>query len=214
MSLAIRPITSLVARAAGQELPTYVTREQALGVVAAATTQRHRLLVRTLWESGGRVSEVLRLRRGDVDRIEASLVLINLKQRDPKRRRKVVYVSRELAIELDIFARDLRMAATAYYFSSQKSDGQPMSRQQCWEIVTRLSRAAGVHVLDGQTLRAATGLDFRHGAAIDMLRGGTPFPEVGAQLGHARADTTLIYTRLVSAERRAYADRRFGAVNG
>jgi len=34
-----------------------------------------------------------------------------------------------------------------------------------------------------------------------------PLSEVSQQLGHARIDTTTIYTRLTNRERRRYADR-------
>jgi integrase len=52
------------AAAAGARLPAYVTREQAPGVIAAAASTRDRLLFECLWQTGGRVTEVLRLRRG------------------------------------------------------------------------------------------------------------------------------------------------------
>jgi integrase len=210
MTLAVRPTSALVARATGSALPPYVTREQALAVINAAATTQHRLMVQSFWETGGRVTEVLSLRRCDVDREQASLILINRKQKDPKRRRKVVYVSRDLVAQLGALAADRRMRPIDFYFTSQKSDGRPMSRQQCWELVTRYSRLAGVEVEEAGQLRPANGLDFRHGAAIDMLRSYVPFSEVGQQLGHSRADSTLIYTRLVAKERREFADRRFG----
>jgi len=68
--------------------------------------------------------------------------------------------------------------------------------------------AAGV-LLPGQdgALRPATGLHFRHGAAVHQLRAGVPLSEVQQQLGHARIDTTTIHTKLSNPERRAYADR-------
>ena len=55
--------------------------------------------------------------------------------------------------------------------------------------------------------RPATGLAFRHRAAVHQLRAGVPFTEVQQQLGPARVDTTTIYTKLTNPERRSYADR-------
>jgi integrase len=210
VALALPPSSALVARSIGSALPAYVTRPQALAIIDAARTTQHRLMIQAFWESGGRVTEVLYLRRCDVDRDGAALVLVNRKQRDAKRRRKVVFVSRALVAQLGALAADRRMRPTDYYFTSQKSDGRPMSRQQCWEIVTSYSREAGVEVEDNGVMRPASGLDFRHGAAIDMLRSLAPFSEVGQQLGHSRPDSTLVYTRLVAPERREFAARRFG----
>ena len=48
---------------------------------------------------------------------------------------------------------------------------------------------------------------YRHGAAVCQLRAGVPLTEVQQQLGHARIDTTTIYTKLTNSERRSYADR-------
>jgi site-specific recombinase XerD len=79
---------------------------------------------------------------------------------------------------------------------------------QLWRLVTGCARRAGVGVdLADGTRRPVSGLDFRHGAAVHQLRAGVPLAEVSQQLGHAWLDTTLIYTKLTSAERRAYADR-------
>jgi integrase len=200
--------TAIVARAGGDALPAYVTAEQARAVVDAAVTTQHRLLLECLWQSGGRVSEVLRLRRCDVDQAEGALVLENLKQRRRERRRKLVYVSGGLVAQLLAYCKDARIGATGYLFFSRQSRGEPMARQHAWRLVTRYALAAGVRVVgrDGQ-LRPATGLDFRHGAAVHQLRCGVPLSEVSQQLGHARIDTTTIYTRLTNAERRRYADR-------
>jgi integrase len=154
------------------------------------------------------VSEVLRLRRCDVDQAEGALVLENLKQRRRELRRKLVYVSSSLVAALLAYCRDARLGPTAPLFFSRQSGGAPMARQHAWRLVTRYAQAAGVRVVgrDGE-LRPATGLDFRHGAAVHQLRCGVPLSEVSQQLGHARIDTTTIYTRLTNAERRRYADR-------
>jgi integrase len=71
--LAPRPAAAPVGGAAGARLPSYVIREQARAVINAAATTRDRLLLETLWQMGGRVTEVLRLRRCDVDEREGAL---------------------------------------------------------------------------------------------------------------------------------------------
>jgi integrase/recombinase XerD len=198
-----------LARAQGSRLPAYVTAEQARAVIDAATRTRDRLLVETLWQTGGRVSEVCRLRRCDVDRTEQALRLTNLKQRRPGRV-KLVYVSPSLVAALLASCRDAKVAPPGPVFAtSYRGALRPLSRQMAWKLVTGLAAAAGVAVVDTATgaLRPATGLDFRHGAAVHQLRSGVPLTEVSQQLGHARVDNTAIYTRLTNAERRRYADR-------
>ena len=46
ISLLPRPAASLLAEAAGEHLPSYVTREQGRAIINAATTQTQRLLDR------------------------------------------------------------------------------------------------------------------------------------------------------------------------
>ena len=108
--------TSL-ASALGAGLPTYVTREQARAIINAAETTIHRLLLETLWQSGGRVTEVLRLRPCDLMLEEGALVLLNLKQRQRARQRKLVYVSRDLVAQLRALARDARLPTTGCFFA-------------------------------------------------------------------------------------------------
>ena len=122
--------------------------------------------------------------------------------------RKLVYVNSGLVAALLAYCRDARLGPADVLFFSRQSGGAPMARQHAWRLVTRYARAAGVRVVGQDSrLRPATGLDFRHGAAVHQLRAGGPLSEVQAQLGHARIDTTTVYTRLTNAERRRYADR-------
>jgi integrase len=206
-SLARRPAASLVAEAAGEHLPSYVTREQARAIINAATTQTHRLLLECLWQSGGRISEVLRLRPCDLDEREGALVLENRKQKCGSRKKRV-YVSTDLVAQLQVLARDARVGSRSCFFRSAKSGQQPMSTVHAWRIVTACSRRAGVQVegADG-VLRPANARDFRHGAAVNQVQQGIPLSEVQQQLGHARIDSTTIYTRLANPERRRLADR-------
>src|SRR6266568_8339148 len=204
-ALARRPAASVVAEASGEHLPSYVTRDQARAIINAATSQTHRLLLlECLWQSGGRISEVLRLRRCDVDQTE---VLENRKQKKGNRRKRV-YVSADLVAQLQILARDQRLGYRGFYFRSAKSGDLPMSGAHAWRIVTASSQRAAVHVDDGRgRLRLANARDFRHGAAVNQVQQGIPLSEVQQQLGHARIDSTTIYTKLANPEWRRLADR-------
>jgi integrase len=148
------------------------------------------------------------LRRCDVNPAEGALRLVNLKQRRRDRAAKLAYVSSGLVAALLAYCSDARVSPAGPVFASRRGAHGAITRQQVYNVVTALSREAGVAVVgrDGR-LRPATGLDFRHGAAVHQLRAGVPLSEVSQQLGHARLATTAIYTRLTNAERRRYADR-------
>jgi integrase/recombinase XerD len=167
------PATAVVARAGGDGLPSYVTAEEARRVIDAAESTRDRLLLETLWQTGGRVSELARRRRCDVEPAEGALRLQNLKQQRRAMAAKLVYVSSGLVAALLAYANDARIPPTGSLFRSRQGGGMPMTRQNVWQIVTRCALRAGVRVVgrDGE-LRPATGLDFRHGAAVHQLRAG------------------------------------------
>jgi len=83
-ALAQRPAAAIIAAAAGPHLPTYITRDQARAIINAGETTMHRLLLETLWQTGGRVTEVLRLRLSDLVEAEGALRLTNLKTAPPR----------------------------------------------------------------------------------------------------------------------------------
>ena len=202
-----RPSVALTLARAASGVPAYVTADQVAAMVACATTTRDRLLLRTLWESGGRVSEVASLRLCDIDRTEGALQLTNLKQRGPRRHVKLVYISRDLAGALLALARDTRLGHDGHLFRSRQSGEGHLTRQQVLRIVNRLAVDAG-GIVQGRTgPRPACGLDFRHGSAVHLLRSGVPLTEVQSHLGHARVDTTTVYLRLTNRDRRSIADR-------
>jgi integrase/recombinase XerD len=206
-SLPPRPAAAMVARVAGERLPAYVTRDQARVIINAATTLSHRVLLECLWQSGGRVSEVLRLRPCDVDPVEGALMLENRKQKRGHRRKRV-YVSSDLVAQLQLLARERRVGYRGSLFGSAKSGDRPMSTVHAWRIVTACSRRSGTYVEGGDGVpRPANGRDFRHGAAVNQVQQGVPLSEVQQQLGHARIDSTTIYTKLANPERRRLADR-------
>jgi integrase len=207
VALATRPVVSLVAESAGSSLPRYVLPDQARAIIDAAHTTAHRLLLETLWQSGGRISEVLRLRPCDLDAQEGALRLANLKQRTRANRTKLVYVSPSLVADLRRLAADARIPATGHLFGARRHVG-PVSRQYAARLVACYALASGVLLptADGR-LSPATARDFRHGAAVHQVRSGVPLSEVQQQLGHARIDTTTIYTKLANTERRMIADR-------
>src|SRR5919205_2733407 len=68
--------------------PEGLSPEEVRAVIAAASCERDRLLLRVLWATGGRISEVLALRPRDVHR--DSLVLPNRK--NPNQTTKCVFL--------------------------------------------------------------------------------------------------------------------------
>jgi integrase len=119
--------------------------EDVQAVIGAAVCERDRLLMRVLWATGARISEVLALRPMDVHR--DSLVLPNRK--NPSRDTKQVYLPgghQDLPGELLLWTREQHISDDGWLFPG-RFPGRPLSRMQAWAIVRAASERAGVQVL-------------------------------------------------------------------
>lgn len=162
-------------------------------VIDAAGSERDRLLLRVLWATGARISEVLALRPLDVQRDH--LVLANRK--NPSQPVKRVFLpagQADLPGALLIWANEHGLGPRAPLFFSRKrgADGrlQALRRGQAWIIVKTASERAGVRVL---ALRPS-----RHGAV------GEPAPVHPHLFRHARVRQIVRTTRsLPLAQRQA-----------
>src|SRR5262249_246729 len=119
-------------------------------VIAAAGSERDQLLLRVLWATGARISEVLALRPSDVRR--DSLVLPNRK--NPNRTVKWVFLpGAELGLtgELLLWAKENGVADDEPLFFSRERTGdgsrRSLQRGQAWLIVKQASARAAVGVL-------------------------------------------------------------------
>jgi integrase len=155
--------------------PEGLSPEEVRAVIAAACSERDRLLLRALWATGARISEVLALRPMHVRR--DSLVLPNRK--NPNLTVKRVFLpGAELGLtgELLLWAREQGIADDEPLFFSRKRtpDGsrRPLQRGQAWLVVKQASDRAAVRVL---ALRAS-----KHG------RAGEPAPVHPHLFRHAR----------------------------
>jgi integrase len=177
--------------------PEGLTPEEVKAVIAAAATERDRLLLRVLWATGGRVSEVLALRAQDVRR--DALVLPNLK--NPSRPVKTVFLSagdQDLPGELLLWQKAEGFADGAPRFASRKrgADGRvrAIGRVQAWRLVKAASERAQVRVLalresrDGLAGAPAPVHPhlFRHARVRQLVRQTKSLPLAQKQAGWAR----------------------------
>jgi integrase len=162
-------------------------------VIAAATCERDRLLLTTLWATGARISEVLALRPKDVRR--QGLVLSNRK--NPSRPVKTAHLAAAYASlpgELLFWARehDLEDDEPLFFSRQRGPDGRrkAVDGVRAWQVVKAASERADIHVL---ALRASS-----HG------RVGEPAPVHPHLFRHARVRQIVRHTKsLALAQKQA-----------
>ena len=170
--------TVLKNRRTKRKLPDYVSEdiiEKAIG------NGRDGLIVRLMYASGLRISELLNLRVSDILFSEG---FIRVKGKGSKER--VVPVDdKTLRLLREYLRREGQRGSRDFVFLSNRR--KPFTRQGMWKLIKRQFRKLGVD-LKPHTLR--------HMFATHMLENGANIRAVQEMLGHESITTTQIYTEI------------------
>ncbi len=202
--------TTLAARPRfGRRLPRALSENEMLRLIETPDPSklrglRDRAMLSMAYAAGLRVSELVGLRRGDVD-LERGVV--SALGKGSKRRLVPLGDVALTHLEAYLTARACspekptpkKRDATALFVSPR---GGPLTRQGFWKIVGRYARAAGIR-------GSAHPHQLRHSFATHLLSGGADLRSVQTMLGHANVATTEIYTHVTrdhvrAAHRRAH----------
>jgi integrase/recombinase XerD len=211
--------TELAARPRfGRKLPRALGEQEMVELIEAPSPDtlrglRDRAMLSLMYAAGLRVSELVSLTLGDVDRARGIVSALG-----KGKKRRLVPLG-EVALEhltAYLAAREVELAAKAERLGvkggkSGKSAklspvlfpsprGGKLTRQAFWKIVGRTARGAGIrgHVHPHQ---------LRHSFATHLLAGGADLRSVQTLLGHSNIATTEIYTH-VSQDRVRQAYRK------
>jgi integrase len=183
--------------------PEGLTPENVQAVIAAASCERDRLLLTTLWATGARVSEVLTLRPRDIRR--QGLVLPNRK--NPSRPVKTAHLAAAhagLPGDLLLWARehDLEDDEPLFFSRQRGANGRrkAIDRVRAWQIVKAASDRADVRVLalrnsgHGRTGEPAPVHPhlFRHARVRQIVRHTKSLALAQKQAGWARLHTEYL----------------------
>lgn len=151
-------------------------------MVDACETDRESALIRCLYSSGARISEVLALRWQDVTpRDNGGAVLYIADGKGHKDREAGISAATYAAL---LRLRDEDTAEDAYVFATR--NGLPVDRQSAHKTIKRVLRRAGLP-------DNASAHWLRHSHATHVLSRGGNVADLQAQLGHASLATTSTY---------------------
>ncbi|MEE1114536.1 MAG: tyrosine recombinase [Eubacterium sp.] len=175
-----------------KKAPEILTREEVLLLFSQPNENtdkglRDRAMLRMLYATGLRVSELVHLKVGDVNR-EMGYVICSENGRERTipmgdETRKAVEEYLESAR-----GRMIRENRSEYLFCN--CSGSPMSRQGFWKVLKGYAADAGIE-------KDITPHTLRHSFAAHMLREGADVKSVQRLLGHADISTTQMYMRLL-----------------
>jgi integrase/recombinase XerD len=198
------PADDLRAPRAWPGLPTYLSVEDVDRLLEApdASTPRglrDRALIELLYATGLRVSELVRLKVGDVTLDQGFLTCLGKGGKErmvPIGDSAVAWVRRWIA---EGRGRMLDGRTSAWLFLSGPR-GTPLTRVGFWKLLKRHGTAVGVgHVLSPHVVR--------HSFATHLLDRGADLRAIQMMLGHADLSSTQIYTHVLEARLRSVYDR-------
>lgn len=188
----------------GRKLPVFLTLEEVDALLAAPDRKvdgglRDAAMLETLYSTGLRVSELVRLKVGDVNLQAGYLRAIG------KGKKERLVPLGEAAMQLiRTYADTARERALRpgrpvdTLFLSRL--GRGMTRQRFWQLICLYARAAGIR-------KHISPHKLRHSFATHLVERGADLRAVQAMLGHADIGTTEIYTHLSRAHLRTVYDK-------
>jgi len=167
-----------------KRLPTVLAKQEIVRMINITDNLKHKLIIQILYGSGLRVSEVVNLRINDID---FNRRMIIIKAGKGKKDRMTI-ISKQVLENIDKYLREY--TPLVYLFESYGS-GEKMNTRSMQKVVMDAIKKANIN-------KEATSHSLRHSFATHLLEAGTDIRYIQALLGHARLETTQIYTKVAN----------------
>ncbi|WP_236631065.1 site-specific tyrosine recombinase/integron integrase [Zobellia sp. OII3] len=165
------------------KLPTVISREEVLSIIAQTTNIKHKCVIELLYSSGLRRSELLNLKISDVDSKRMLIRVANAKGYKDR----LTLLSLTALEDLRIYFREWK--PKEYLFEGRK--GGKYSAESIVKIVKEAAKKAGIR-------QSVTPHTLRHSFATHLLESGVNLRQIQVLLGHSSSKTTEIYTHVTT----------------
>lgn len=132
---------------------------------------KHRVIIKTLWYTGMRVSEVINIKKKDIDLENYTIRIKWLKNR--KYQERIIPMHPDLQNILQFFIADLNKDERLFQ----------MSRQRVYQITKKYLKGSPHQI--------------RHSFAVNWLRNDGDLVQLKRMLGHSHINATMEYLRIV-----------------
>jgi len=166
-----------------KELPKVLSKFEIKYLIDKTKNEKHNLVIKLLYSSGLRLSELINLKRED---IESQRGVVKVRQGKGKKDR-ITLLSEKLSKELFDFVCKTNFK-TKYLFEGRKGKYSKKSVQKILENASKgLNKRVTPHML-------------RHSFATHLLEAGTDIRYIQKLLDHSNLETTQIYTKVANTE--------------
>jgi len=187
----VNPAVKLTAVRGEKKLPEYLTIEEMEILLntpdASPAGIRDNTLMEVLYASGIRVSELINIKRADVN---TEMGFIRVSGKGSKER--IVPITDFVAKKLDHYVAEIR----PQLLKTEDNDdlfitnrGRGFTRQGLWKTIKKYELLSGIR-------KNITPHTFRHSFATHLIENGADLRAVQEMLGHSDISTTQIYTQI------------------
>ncbi|MEZ4922798.1 MAG: tyrosine-type recombinase/integrase [Crocinitomicaceae bacterium] len=167
------------------KLPVVLSKEEIIDLIRATKNIKHRAALTMIYAAGLRISELLALKLTDIDIDRKQITIRNAKGRKDR----YVVLSQSF---IPLMANYLQTYKPDTYFIEGQS-GLPYSAESIRAVLKRSCKAAGIK-------KQVTPHTLRHSFATHLLENGTDLRYIQELLGHAKPETTMIYTHVTKKD--------------
>ncbi len=174
-------------------LPVVLSQEEARRITSVLVNPKHRCIISLLYGTGVRVGELVRIKMRDID-LSRGLICVSQgkgkKDRQtllPESLKEILIKQSKLKTPDDFLFTNGRGGLA----SPERSGGGRLTEASIQKIVAHAAAEAGI----AKTVSPHT---LRHSFATHLLENGTDIRYIQELLGHAKLQTTQIYTHVAS----------------
>jgi len=165
-----------------KRLPVVISKAEVIMMINSLDNIKHKLMIRILFGSGLRVSELVNLKINDIDFFRK---IITVRQGKGAKDR-ITIVSEQTLNNIEKYL--LEYQPLVYVFESYEV-GCKVNVRTAQKVVEEAAKLAGVNP-------NVSAHSLRHSFATHLLENGTDIRYIQELLGHARLATTQIYTKV------------------
>ncbi len=167
-----------------QRVPIVLAREEVVALFRATSDLQQLTIWKTLYSSGARLSEALRLQVGDIDSKDMRLLIRNGKGRKDR----YTVLSESLLLQLPSYWRVYRPAEWLFYGRDRQ---HPVVLRSVQKAFKEAKTRAGIR-------KRATPHSLRHSFATHSMEDGANLLYIRDMLGHRAIQSTLRYLKVTS----------------
>jgi len=185
-----------------KDLRGYLKPEEVYKILNTAkkVSMRDFLLIRLLWVTGARISEILNLKTEDIVWDDNSLILITLKRKKKNIEYRRVPVDKRTMEYLKTFITKYNIKGRIF----------PITRQRAFQIIRKIGKLAGITKVGEKKLHPH---HFRHSHCVMWVRNNNTLEglrKLQQRLKHANISTTAHYLQFAVEETKKEVEEVFG----